>query len=108
MAPKRGEIACRFQLTNYAQCDGLLRVSHSIPNSTPSSQIGGTVPPLKICFAIGSLKERASVSVPANKFDLIRRTFTGCHTPSSSLAPPPKLGGGGRSPHSKFVLRLAR
>src|SRR5208282_1279080 len=49
------------------------------PSSTPPPNLG-TVPPTKICFAIGSLTERESVSVPANKFDLLRRTFAGRHT----------------------------
>ena len=80
MAPKRREIACRFQLTNYAQCNGLSRGTTLDPQLHPFLQNWGTVPPLKICFAIDSLTDRDSVSVPANKFDLIRRTFTWCHT----------------------------
>ena len=95
MAPKRTEIACRFQLTNYAQCDGLSRGIALDPLTLPLPQIWERSP-TKICFPIGSLTERDSVSVPANKFDLLWRTFAWawCHTRPPSSIPSPKLGDG--------------
>ena len=66
----------------------------------------GVGPPIKVCFAIGSLTERDSISVPANKCYLIREYFRGVPHPTPSSTRYPKLGDG--SPHAKFVLRLAR
>src|SRR5208282_5201812 len=92
MAPKRREIACRCQLTNYAQCDGLSRSTTLDPLTLPIPPKLGDGPPTQICFAIGWLTERDSVSVPANKLDLLRRTFAWCH--ARPLArPPPQIGG---------------
>jgi len=43
MAPKGREIACRFQVTNYAHCDGLSRgttLDPLVPPLPPNLEVG--------------------------------------------------------------------
>ena len=47
MAPKRREIACRFKLTNYDQCDGLSRGTTLDPLTPPLPPKFWGGPPMK-------------------------------------------------------------
>ena len=96
LGPKRCEIAYRFQQTHYAHCDVLSwgTIVDPPPTSPLPPKLGDGLPS-KICIAIGSLTERDSVSVPANKLCIIWRSFNWCHTRPLTL-PLPQIGG--RSP----------
>src|SRR5208282_151452 len=92
MAPKRREIACRCQLTNYAQCDGFHGVPHSTLSSTPSPKLGDCSPHAKFFLRLTRKRREIAFRFQQTNFTHYGGLSRGA-TPDPQLYPSPQIGG---------------